>query len=105
MDPNKVTYAQRVRHLATQLAQSLREAQALQETWDDRQYGPGAAHEITAEDLTNAYPPENPQPAADPNELYAFVIAASQIGKFIESDPAAVAGPYSATFNKLRSDM
>jgi hypothetical protein len=102
MDGNKLAYMNFVRQTATELANLLPKLQQIVDVWDDRQYGPGAAAEITAADLT---PGEGAQPVANPNDLYAFVIACSQIGKFIESDPASVPGPYSATTNKLRKDM
>lgn len=108
MDNNKYQYMIRARQLATQAAQVLGQLAEMVAVWDDRLYGPGAANELTAADLTSSGDAMNPNPsgtAVTPNDLYAMVIAASQLGKFIEGDPAAVPGPYSATINRLRQDM
>ena len=99
MDQQKSIFGQRAQDLATQAAQLLDQLAQLVSVWDDRLYGPGAANELTIEDL------EGTVLTATPDDLYAFIIAASQLGKFMESDPASVPGPYSATINKLRRDM
>ena len=106
MDQRKVQFAGKAQDVATQMAQILAQMSELAETWDDRLYGPGAANAIVQSDITPGFAdPLMTQGITTPDDLYAFIIACSQIGKFIESDAAAVAGPYSATFNKLRRDM
>lgn len=103
MNGAKLAFTNYVQQTATELANLLPKLQQIVAVWDDRQYGPGAANELVTADIS---PTGNLADAiADPNDLYALVIACSQIGKFVEADPASVPGPYSATANKIRKDM
>ena len=107
MNQTKVTYATKVRETATKLSALVETARDLVTVWDDRLYGPGASNEITETDLAvGPSAPGNMEGlVANPNDLYAMIIALSQFGKFVSGDGGAVPGDYIATFNKLRQDM
>jgi hypothetical protein len=86
----KLKYAETCRQAASELAAVLTKLNELESVWNSRLYGPGASNEIIDAEisLTNL--------KAD--DLYAFVILASQI-------KTTVSGAQKAVLDRVRGDI
>ncbi len=102
MENSKITYVRQVEDLATQLAATLHKVEDFQKIWDSRLYGPGMENQFTDAELAVLDSLGYRSCTAD--ELYAFVIFCAQFQKFMSNEAPAVSN-YSATINKIRTDI
>ncbi len=93
---SKTTFAQKAMVSATKLAQAAEELAQLESVYNDRLYGPGATNAIADQDIAGL--------GIDADLLYGLMILSAQLAKFMNNDVPAVSD-YSASLNKLRSDM
>ncbi len=94
-DP-KVNFAQKVRQIATQLAQAAEGCVMLDEVYNHRLYGPGAEHAITDAELVNT--------GLTADQLYAFVILCNQLSQFMNGQAPSV-NDYKSTLDSVRQDL
>jgi hypothetical protein len=92
----KETYLQGVTVAATALAQSFDSARVIFNTYFDRNYGAGAANEITAADLEGT--------GMTLAQLTNFITLCEQIQRFRDG-LAVTSGDYDSTLNALRRDV
>lgn len=94
MEPTQ--YLSQVTNCATTLAQSFDLARALHATFFDRNYGQGAAGEISDEQLASA--------GLTRGQLVSFITLAEQLQKLRDGQQIAP-GDYDSTLNALRRDL
>lgn len=95
---SKQIFIQRVQGTANIISQAAAYAQDLEDVYNSRLYGPGAANAITDAELTAL----GIEFTAD--QLYAFVIACSQLCKLMNNE-AVTEGPYAVSVDHVRNDI
>ncbi len=93
-DRPKLGFAATAKLVASTLSDVAAQTKALADTWDDRFYGPGAANEVTDQDLLDL--------GIKADDVYAFVIFCTQFQTFMNGGTPTPAD-YGGTINRLRN--
>lgn len=92
----KLDFTQRAVSLASNAAALKMALEEIKDAYDDRGYGPGLPGAIVDQDVSGL--------GITADELYAFIIFASQYVGMMTNQPVAI-NDYLATVNKIRSDF
>jgi hypothetical protein len=102
MDNAKTAFARKCQEMATEIALMDHILEDMVKVWDSRLYGPGGTNAYTDSELAQLEAAGGRMVTAD--ELYSFIIMASQFRNFLHNQ-AAVQSDYAATLNKVRLDL